>query len=639
FNPNTTTITISGLQSDTLTNLDNNPFDFYNLTLAKNNGTGNFVLASNSAIRINNNLTFSNTGTNKSLIDARTYSGAYVIIAQNATVSNASNTRGWVNGELRKYIPSGDAPAVTFEVGDSLLYSPFYLDFASGSNNGTAGYLGVKVFPGTHPYMDLTYNPPIAPSRLIGPKWWRLTLPQGSTFQRGNRNVTIRAYFNVPGDDAYVDYWGCVDLTYIRRWTDSVIWQPLYPNSTVSNDGTFGCQDTRQSGLSPSFTYSGALSSGLAYVQVANVNTAFGWTEYIGNDLLLGDFVSGNQNTIARFYNFYSIRDGDWTDPSTWSTVSLDDTLNPTNLAASDTTGGRNRIIYGFPRRQYDNVIIGRGRKVRLDANIGTNTLTWILELNALAGPSVVVRDSGILDLNYHVLRGNSFKVYNGGKIIVGSNSGITTGNSGNINLYPGTLPSYSDSISIVYTAEGYTSDVARYLNPIPDRNGSTYYIERVVVRRSSDGQVLMDNVTLDTLTRASQCINIYTHKKAVLQAGQAYYLQIDPSSAVGNRRYRVWIDYNRNGSYTDAGELVVDMTSNSNTLFNTASFTVPAGTLPGSTHMRVGMRENNQNFGPTDNGTGEFEEYTIDIVNINPTITQVTGNGLPNILRSFEVH
>lgn len=639
FNPNTTTITISGLQSDTLTNLDNNPFDFYNLTLAKNNGTGNFVLASNSAIRINNNLTFSNTGTNKSLIDARTYSGAYVIIAQNATVSNASNTRGWVNGELRKYIPSGDAPAVTFEVGDSLLYSPFYLDFASGSNNGTAGYLGVKVFPGTHPYMDLTYNPPIAPSRLIGPKWWRLTLPQGSTFQRGNRNVTIRAYFNVPGDDAYVDYWGCVDLTYIRRWTDSVIWQPLYPNSTVSNDGTFGCQDTRQSGLSPSFTYSGALSSGLAYVQVANVNTAFGWTEYIGNDLLLGDFVSGNQNTIARFYNFYSIRDGDWTDPSTWSTVSLDDTLNPTNLAASDTTGGRNRIIYGFPRRQYDNVIIGRGRKVRLDANIGTNTLTWILELNALAGPSVVVRDSGILDLNYHVLRGNSFKVYNGGKIIVGSNSGITTGNSGNINLYPGTLPSYSDSISIVYTAEGYTSDVARYLNPIPDRNGSTYYIERVVVRRSSDGQVLMDNVTLDTLTRASQCINIYTHKKAVLQAGQAYYLQIDPSSAVGNRRYRVWIDYNRNGSYTDAGELVVDMTSNSNTLFNTASFNVPAGTLPGSTHMRVGMRENNQNFGPTDNGTGEFEEYTIDIVNINPTITQVTGNGLPNILRSFEVH
>ncbi|MFN3781561.1 MAG: GEVED domain-containing protein, partial [Candidatus Kapaibacteriota bacterium] len=256
-----------------------------------------------------------------------------------------------------------------------------------------------------------------------------------------------------------------------------------------------------------------------------------------------------------------------------------------------------------------------------------------------MAGPSVVVRDSGILDLNYHVLRGMSFRIYSGGKLIIGSTSGITNGNSGNINLYPGTLPSYSDSISIVYTAEGYTSDVARYLSLIPNRNGSTYYLERVSVRRASDNQLLMDNLTLDTLTRTSQCINIYLHKKAILTAGQSYYLQIDPSNTGGQRRYRVWIDYNRNGSYTDTGELVVDSTSNSNTLFNTPTFTVPAGTLPGSTQMRVGMRENNNNFGPTDPGTGEFEEYTVDIINNTPTITQVGGNGLPTILRSLEVH
>ncbi|MCX7909084.1 MAG: GEVED domain-containing protein [Ignavibacteria bacterium] len=639
FNPNTTTITFTGLASDTITNLDSNPLNFYNLTLAKNIGTGDIVLSTNTVIQINNNLTFDNTGTNKSLINARTYSGAYVIMGANATVSNASNTRGWVNGELRKNIPSGDAPPVMFEIGDSLRYSPFYLDFASGTNNGTAGYLAARVIPGTHPYMDLTYNPPVAPSRLIGPKWWRLTQPQGSTFQRGNRNVTIRAYFIVPGDDAYVDYWGCVDLTYCRRWTDSVIWQPLYPNSTLSNDGMYGCNDTRQTGLTPSFSYSGVLASGLAYVQVANVNTPFGWTQYIGNDLLLGDFVSGNQNTIARFYNFYSIKDGDWTDPTTWSTVSLDDTLNPTNLAASDTTGGINRLIYGFPRRQYDNVIIGRGRKVRLDANIGTNVLTSVLDLAALLGPSVVVRDSGILDLNYHVLRGNSFRVYNGGKIIIGSASGITNGNAGNVNLFTGTLPSYSDSISIVYTAEGYTTDVAGYLNTIPNRNGTTHYLERVSLRRTSDNQLLMDNITLDTLRRNSQCINIYLHKKAVLTAGVSYYLQIDPSSSTGNRRYKAWIDYNRNGSYTDAGEEVVNTTSNSSTLFSTPAFIVPAGTLPGSTQMRVGMRDNTNDFGPNDAGTGEFEEYTIDIINNTSTVTQATGNGLPNILRSFEVH
>jgi hypothetical protein len=641
FSPGTTTITISGAQGDTITNLDSNPLNFYNLTIAKNSGTGSVVLASNTAILITNQLTFSTSGTNKSIIEAQSWKGAYVQIANGASVLNASISRGWIYGDLRKWIPAGDAPAITFEVGDSLRYSPFMIDFRSGTNNGTAGYLSVEVFPGVHPYMDLTYNPPVAPNRLIGPKWWRLKQPQGSTFQRGNRNFDPRAYFQSPGDDANVDYWGCVDLTYCRKWTGGVQWQALYPNSTNSNDGAYSCADTRQAGLTPNFTYSGALSGGLAYVNVANVNTPFGSTEIISGDTLLGDFVSGNQNSIARFYTFYSVRDGDWTDPSTWSTVSLDDTLNPTNLAASDTTGGRNRIIYGFPRRQYDNAVIGRGKEVRLDANIGTNTLTDIstLELNALAGPSVVVRDSGILDLNYHVLRGMSFEIKNGGKIISGSTSGITTGNSGNINLFPGTSPSYSDSISITYTAEGYTSDVARYFSTWPNRNGTTYYLERVVVRRSSDNQTLMDNLTLDTLTRSTRCINIYLHKKAVLQAGQTYYLQIDPSNTGGNRRYRVWIDYNRNGSYTDADELVVDQASSSNTIFNTSNFTVPASTLPGSTQMRVGMNSTNTAFGPTDAGTGEFEEYTIDIVNNSPTITQQTGNGLPTILRSFEVH
>ena len=641
FNPGTTTITFSGTKGDTITNLDSNPLNFYNVTVAKNIGTGNVVLASNTKIQITNNLTFSTSGTNKALIEAQSWKGAYVQMGSSATVSNASNSRGWVFGELRKNIPSGDAPAVTFEVGDSLRYSPFVLDFRSGTDNGTAGYLAVEVKPGVHPYMDMAYNPPVAPTRLIGPKWWRVKKPQGSTFRRGTRNFDPRAYFVVPGDDANVDYWGCVDLTYIRRWTGSVDWQPLYPNSTNSNDGSFGCQDTRQSGLTPSFTYSGALAGGLAYVNVANVNTSFGSTEILSGDTLLGDFVAGNQNTIARFYTFYSVRDGDWTDPATWSTVSLDDTLNPTNLAASDTTGGRNRIIYGFPRRQYDNVVIGRGKRVRLDANIGTNTLTDMTtpELNALAGPSVVVRDSGILDLNYHVLRGNSFAIKNGGKLISGSVSGITTGNSGNINLYPGSTPSYSDSISVTYTAEGYTSDVTRYFSTWPDRNGTTYYLESVSVQRVSDNAILMQNTTLDTLTRATRCINIYIHKKAVLEAGGTYRLLIDPSNTGGNRRYRVWIDYNRNGSYNDAGELVIDVTSNSDTQFQTPSFTVPTGATPGSTQMRVGMNSTTSTFGPEDAGTGEFEEYTIDIVNTSTTITQQTGNGLPNILRSLEVH
>ena len=74
---------------------------------------------------------------------------------------------------------------------------------------------------------------------------------------------------------------------------------------------------------------------------------------------------------------------------------------------------------------------------------------------------------------------------------------------------------------------------------------------------------------------------------------------------------WNVWIDYNHNGSFDDAGELVF---SASGITSVSGSFTVPSG-LTGTTGMRVSMR---RDVAPPSCGTfdyGEVEDYTANFV------------------------
>jgi hypothetical protein len=78
--------------------------------------------------------------------------------------------------------------------------------------------------------------------------------------------------------------------------------------------------------------------------------------------------------------------------------------------------------------------------------------------------------------------------------------------------------------------------------------------------------------------------------------------------------RWAVWIDYNKDGDFTDAGEAVVTTTS-SGTAAIAAAFTVPASAATGKTRMRVATRYGTT---PLPCGTytyGEAEDYTVDIV------------------------
>jgi chitodextrinase len=107
---------------------------------------------------------------------------------------------------------------------------------------------------------------------------------------------------------------------------------------------------------------------------------------------------------------------------------------------------------------------------------------------------------------------------------------------------------------------------------------------------------------------------------------GTAYTITITPSwtSTVFSEGYAVFVDYNKDGDFIDAGERVFSKATSTATPA-TGSFIIPATAALGSTRMRVSMKYNGT---PTSCETfpyGQVEDYTLNIVAtakgiLNPT-------------------
>ncbi|MCC6815195.1 MAG: fibronectin type III domain-containing protein [Saprospiraceae bacterium] len=96
---------------------------------------------------------------------------------------------------------------------------------------------------------------------------------------------------------------------------------------------------------------------------------------------------------------------------------------------------------------------------------------------------------------------------------------------------------------------------------------------------------------------------------------GSTYTLSHQVGTAAGSNKWyrRVWIDWNRNNSFNDAGEQVVSFSSNSTALQNN-NITVPAGASTGTTRMRVSIRYGAYSTSCQTFPYGEVEDYTINI-------------------------
>lgn len=105
------------------------------------------------------------------------------------------------------------------------------------------------------------------------------------------------------------------------------------------------------------------------------------------------------------------------------------------------------------------------------------------------------------------------------------------------------------------------------------------------------------------------------------LSIGDSNTITITPkwTGTVYSEGYGVWIDYNQDGDFSDAGETVWTKAASKDTPVST-SFTVPASATEGTTRMRIVLK---YNATPTaceaTFSYGEVEDYTVNITNATP--------------------
>ena len=77
---------------------------------------------------------------------------------------------------------------------------------------------------------------------------------------------------------------------------------------------------------------------------------------------------------------------------------------------------------------------------------------------------------------------------------------------------------------------------------------------------------------------------------------------------------WKVYIDYNQDGDFTDSGETVVSRAGTSSSATLSSSFTVPTTAKSGSTKLRVVMSDNSATTSCGTFSYGETEDYTLNI-------------------------
>jgi hypothetical protein len=130
-------------------------------------------------------------------------------------------------------------------------------------------------------------------------------------------------------------------------------------------------------------------------------------------------------------------------------------------------------------------------------------------------------------------------------------------------------------------------------------------------------------NGTIGTATgTAGSYSNFTAFGPYTLNAGQTYNFSLSSltTGTAYNNHMRIYIDLNRNGVFTDAGECMYFPAANvSGAHTETGSFTIPAAAFNGLTRMRVFCYEGAPAAAYINTfGYGEFEDYMINMVSAN---------------------
>ncbi|WP_248906342.1 GEVED domain-containing protein [Flavobacterium sp. K5-23] len=110
-----------------------------------------------------------------------------------------------------------------------------------------------------------------------------------------------------------------------------------------------------------------------------------------------------------------------------------------------------------------------------------------------------------------------------------------------------------------------------------------------------------------------------FTSKSTNVTIGTSNTITITPdwTGTKYKEGYAVWIDYNQDGDFNDAGELVWSKAASTTTPVS-GSFTIPANAKLGTTRMRVSMKYNGIPTACETFSYGQVEDYTVNITSVS---------------------
>lgn len=139
---------------------------------------------------------------------------------------------------------------------------------------------------------------------------------------------------------------------------------------------------------------------------------------------------------------------------------------------------------------------------------------------------------------------------------------------------------------------------------------------------------------TINNNSGANAGYGNFTSQSTNLVRGTAYTITITPGwrSTRYAEGYAVWIDYNRDGDFLDAGEQLFTVAATTTTPIS-RSFTVPTSVTTGATRMRVSMKYNGVPTSCETFSYGEVEDYTVNIVAAREDLSAI-----PTLNEGFDI-
>ncbi len=165
----------------------------------------------------------------------------------------------------------------------------------------------------------------------------------------------------------------------------------------------------------------------------------------------------------------------------------------------------------------------------------------------------------------------------------------------------------------------GVTTVDGAFLNGNPGPTPITYCASK----GNSVADEWIQSVAVGTFTKTSGANAGYadfTADKITLEKGKAYSFTLTPgfTATAYNEYWKMWLDYNKDGDFDDAGELIYDAGAVAKTA-KTGSFTIPAGATAQETRLRISMKYNGAQTACEAFSYGEVEDYTAKIIDSVP--------------------